>query len=124
MGRCFIRNKASLFIIIVLTIGLGSSVVVSAKDDTPKAKLLENIAVIKRRIKNLEEMVKKNQFGNLQEEIMPIKEELDSMIENKSIEQIEADLSKSAKDAQQQRIREIEERLNEKARKEKKGKSR
>ena len=119
MSRYFIKVKASFFIITVLIIGLGNSLIVSAKNDPPRDKLLGDIAVLKERIKDLEKIVKENRLGSLREKIEQIEKELDNMLEDKSIKQVEEELNKAAKEAQQKRIKEIEEKLNEKARKEK-----
>lgn len=121
-SRYFIKVKANFFIITVIIMSLTISVL--AKDKSTKDKLLENIIILKEEIKNLEEMIKQEHFGGLNEEIEKIKEELDKMVGDKSkhIEQIEEELSNAADEAKQERIRQIEEKLNEKARKEKVGK--
>lgn len=121
ISRHFIKVKASFFIITVLIIGLGNSVIVSAKNDALRDKLLGNIVILKEGIKDLEEIVKENRPGSLREKIEQIKEELDKMLDDKSktIEQREEELSKAGEEAKQKRIKEIEEKLNEKARKEK-----
>lgn len=121
-SRYFIKVKANFFIITVIIMSLTISVL--AKDKSTKDKLLENIIILKEEIKNLEEIIKQEHFGELNEEIEKIKEELDKMVGDKSkhIEQIEEELSNAADEAKQERIRQIEEKLNEKARKEKVGK--
>ncbi len=121
MSKHHIKIKAGFFIITLLIIGLGNSVIVSAKKDTPRDKLLGSIAVLKERIKDLEKIVKEDHLGSLGDKIEQIKEELDKMLgdKNKSIEQVEEKLSRAAEEARQKRIKEIEEKLNEQARKKK-----
>jgi hypothetical protein len=104
-SRYFI--KVNFFIIVVLIIGLGGSIIVSAKDNTIRDKLLGNIAILKERIKDLEKIVNENRPGSLREKIEQIRNELD-----KSMERREEELSKTSEEAKQKRIKEIEGKSN------------
>ena len=121
LRRNFIKANLLIIIVLITGFGLGSSVIVSAKDDAKENKLLGNMIIVKEKIKELEEIVKAKQPGALREKIEEIKKEFDKMLDdkNKSIEQREEELSKAVEEAKQKRIKEIEEKLNEKARKEK-----
>ncbi|MBL7130724.1 MAG: hypothetical protein ISS45_04905 [Candidatus Omnitrophica bacterium] len=116
LRRCFI--KVNFFVILILIIGLGSNVIVLAEADI-KNKLLSNITILKERIKELEKMVNEGRLGELKEKVSQIKDELDRMVGNKTVEQIEKERDKAGGETKGSRIKEIEKRLEEKAYKEK-----
>lgn len=116
--RYFIKGSFFIFIIAVLIIALSSSVIVSAKDDATRDKLLGNIKALKESTEDLEKIVREGRLGDLRERINQIKENLDKMVEERSIKQIEKELDKAAEEAKQKRIGEAEKKLDKKTGKE------